>query len=60
MCLIFFKQMSSLKYESVPIKDDMSDDYSNAMRANDQDCVNLYRENCPVSILGILLHANSK
>lgn len=34
----------------------MNDDYSGAMRASDQDCAELYRENCPVSFLAILFH----
>ncbi|CAH1728848.1 unnamed protein product [Chironomus riparius] len=44
---------------TVPIKDDMDDDYSNAVRAGDQDCVHFYSKNCPVSILALLLHAKN-
>ncbi|KAG5672415.1 hypothetical protein PVAND_002546 [Polypedilum vanderplanki] len=44
---------------TIPIKDDMNDDYSNAMRANDQDCVEFYKDNCPVSLLALFLHTRN-
>lgn len=47
------------KYSRVPIKEGMNDDFSNAVRAGDQDCVHFYSEICPVSILALLLHAKN-
>ncbi|CRL05603.1 CLUMA_CG018208, isoform A [Clunio marinus] len=43
---------------TVPIRDDLKDDYSNAMReAKDQDCFKVYSERCPISILAFLLYS---
>lgn len=40
----------------IPIKDEMNDDYSKAMRLNERDCVELYQESCPVSFLSFLFY----
>lgn len=44
---------------SVPIKDDMDDDYTRAMQGDDQDCVGIYSERCPMSILAFLLRSKN-
>ncbi|XP_062558143.1 uncharacterized protein LOC134223022 [Armigeres subalbatus] len=40
---------------SVPLKDDLQDDYSKAMRDDNLDCTAIYGEKCAVSILALLL-----
>ncbi|XP_062558144.1 uncharacterized protein LOC134223023 [Armigeres subalbatus] len=40
---------------SVPLKDDLQDDYSKAMRHDNFNCEELYGEKCAISILSLLL-----
>ncbi|XP_055604827.1 uncharacterized protein LOC129753056 [Uranotaenia lowii] len=40
---------------TIPLKDDLEDDYSGAMRNESLDCHGLYGKECPISILYLLL-----
>ncbi|XP_058817254.1 uncharacterized protein LOC131680556 [Topomyia yanbarensis] len=40
---------------SVPLKDELGDDYSAAMRERNLDCHEVYEERCPISILQLVL-----
>ncbi|XP_062535727.1 uncharacterized protein LOC134204929 [Armigeres subalbatus] len=47
-------EMARLMF-SVPLKDDLQDDYSEAMRHDNLDCTAVYGDKCAVSILSMLL-----
>ncbi|XP_055608759.1 uncharacterized protein LOC129756030 [Uranotaenia lowii] len=40
---------------TVPLKDELNDDYSSAMRQENLDCHQLYGKDCPISILYLIL-----
>lgn len=41
----------------IPIKENMKDDYSTAMRSKKEDCWNIYEEKCPISIIDFLVNS---
>lgn len=48
-------------FNRIPIKDNLKDHYSNAMRnANEDDCLTLYRDKCPFSILKLIFSNDIK
>ena len=55
----------SLKYHikcyifRLPIKDEIRDDYSGAMKAEEHECSEIYGKTCPISILYHLIKFNS-
>lgn len=48
-------EIFSISVNRIPIMEGMDDDYSIAMQANDRDCLRVYSEKCPISILAFLL-----
>lgn len=50
---------SSSHQHSIPIREGMDDDYSVAMQTSDQDCLSVYSEKCPMSILAFLLRSKN-
>lgn len=44
----------------IPIKDNLRDEYSNAMRkANEEKCLESYEEKCPFSILNAVMNSGN-
>lgn len=41
--------------DRIPIMEGVDDDYSIAMQGSDRDCLRVYSEKCPISILAFLL-----
>lgn len=48
-------EIFAISFDRIPIMEGVDDDYSFAMQANDRDCLRVYSEKCPISILAFLL-----
>lgn len=44
----------------LPLTNDKQDDYSKAMEATEDECLSVYSERCPYSIVGYILHGQQE